>query len=178
MHSDNTEKWDLYNRYREKTGQTMERGTEIPDGMFRLVVHVAIFNSKGQLLIQRRQKDKSRWADLWDVSVGGHVIAGETSELAAERETLEELGLKISLLGKRPALTLTFGNGFDDMYTIEQEVDITKLVLQEDEVQEVRWATLEEVHAMIDEETFIPYEKSLMDLLFFLRNHSEAHTKL
>ena len=119
MHSDNTEKWDLYNRYREKTGQTMERGTEIPDGMFRLVVHVAIFNSKGQLLIQRRQKDKSRWADLWDVSVGGHVIAGETSDLAAERETLEELGLRISLLGKRPALTLTFGNGFEILFATQ-----------------------------------------------------------
>ena len=114
MHNDNTEKWDLYNGYREKTGETIVRGTKIPDGRFRLVVHVAIFNSKGQLLIQRRQKDKSRWADLWDVSVGGHVIAGETSDLAAERETMEELGLFISLAGKRPALTLTFGNGFDD----------------------------------------------------------------
>ena len=178
MRNGNIEKWDLYNRYREKTGRTVERGTAIPDGLFRLVVHVAIFNSKGQLLIQRRQKDKSRWADLWDVSVGGHVIAGESSDLAAERETMEELGLLVSLAGKRPALTLTFGNGFDDMYTLEQEVDISKLKLQEDEVQDVRWATLEEVHGMIDEETFIPYEKSLMDLLFFLRNHSEAHTKL
>ena len=79
MRNDNIEKWDLYNRYREKTGRTVERGTAIPDGLFRLVVHVAIFNSKGQLLIQRRQKDKSRWADLWDVSVGGHVISGRHS---------------------------------------------------------------------------------------------------
>lgn len=178
MHSQNTETWDLYDKYRNLTGQTIERGQKIPEGMFRLVVHIAIFNSKGELLIQKRQKGKKRWADLWDVSVGGHVISGETSDLAAVRETKEELGLDIVLAGKRPALTLSFGNGFDDMYTLEKEVDLSKLVLQEEEVQMVRWATLEEVRRMIDQEVFIPYEKSLMDLLFFLRNHSEAHTKL
>lgn len=172
------EKWDLYTRYRELTGQTIERGTTIPEGFYRLVVHVAIFNLKGELLIQKRQNDKSRWAGLWDVSVGGHVVAGETSDLAAERELKEELGVEISLAGRRPSLTLTFGNGFDDMYAIEQEVDLLKVVLQEEEVQEVRWATIEEVKEMIDQEVFIPYEKSLMDLLFFLRNHSEAHTKI
>lgn len=172
------EKWDLYTKYREVTGQTIERGTPIPEGRYRLVVHVAIFNSKGQLLIQKRQNDKSRWADLWDVSVGGHVVAGETSDLAAERELKEELGLDIALKGKRPSLTLTFGNGFDDMYAIEQDVDLSKVFLQEEEVQAVQWATIEEVKEMIDQEIFIPYEKSLMDLLFFLRNHSEAHTKI
>lgn len=172
------EKWDLYTKDREVTGLTIERGQQIPEGYYRLVVHIAIFHSDGRLLIQKRQNDKSRWAGLWDISVGGHVIAGETSRQAVERETLEELGLKIALHDKRPALTLTFGNGFDDMYTLEQDVDISQLVLQPEEVQEVRWVTFEEVTQMLAEETFIPYEKSLIELLFFLRNHSEAHTKL
>lgn len=170
------EKWDLYTRDREKTGQTIIRGEQIPEGMFRLVVHVCIFNSKGEMLIQRRQVNKSGWPDLWDLTVGGHVIAGETSCMAAERETWEELGLVISMEGKRPAVTPTFPNGFDDMYTLEMEVDLSELVLQEEEVQDVRWAAKDEILTMIDQEVFIPYHKSLIELLFFLRNHSEAHT--
>ena len=127
------------------------------------------------MLIQKRQKTKSGWPDLWDLTVGGHVIAGETSRMAAERETMEELGLAISMEGKRPAVTPTFDNGFDDMYTMEMEVDLSDLILQEEEVQEVRWADQEEILQMIDRETFIPYHKSLIELLFYLRNHPEAH---
>lgn len=169
------EVWDLYDRDRRSLGQTIVRGNPIPEGMFRLVVHVCIFNKKGQMLIQKRQKTKSGWPDLWDLTVGGHVIAGETSRMAAERETMEELGLTISMEGKRPAVTPTFDNGFDDMYTMEMEVDLSDLNLQEEEVQEVRWADQEEILQMIDRETFIPYHKSLIELLFYLRNHPEAH---
>lgn len=169
--------WDLYTRDRQKTGQTIVRGTEIPEGLFRLVVHICIFNGEGQMLIQRRQTTKSGWPDLWDVTVGGHAIAGETSSMAAERETMEELGISISLREVRPALTPTFPNGFDDIYCIEQEVELSGLTLQEEEVKDVRWATKEEIFALIDDGLFIPYHKSLIDLMFFLRNHPEVHTE-
>ena len=45
---------DLYTADREKTGKTMVRGEETPAGCYRLVVHVCIFNDKGQLLIQQQ----------------------------------------------------------------------------------------------------------------------------
>ena len=170
--------WDLYTSDRIRTGQTIVRGTPIPEGMFRIVVHLCIFNRKGQMLIQQRQVNKSGWPNLWDLTVGGHVQAGETSRMAAERETMEELGLCVSLAGKRPAVTPTFENGFDDIFTLEMEVDPGELRLQEEEVQAVRWADFDEIMAMIDAETFIPYHKSLIELLFFFRNHPEAHTKL
>lgn len=171
------EKWDLYDASRRDLNRTHIRGEQIPEGCFRLVVHVCIFNAKGQMLIQKRQKNKSGWPDLWDLSVGGHVQSGETTQMAAERETLEELGLEIHLQGQRPAVTPTFPNGFDDMYTLVQEVDIEDLVLQTEEVQEVRWASLEEVMELIDTKKFIPYHKSLIELLFFLSTNSEAHTE-
>lgn len=172
------EAWDLYSKDRVKLNQTTAKGLGIPEGCYRLVVHLSIFNKEGQLLIQKRQVDKSRWAGLWDLSVGGHVISGESSAQAAERETMEELGLAVSVKDKRPALTLSFGNGFDDMYILEMEVDIDRLKLQPEEVQEVRWADKEEVLGMIADESFIPYHPSLIELLFFLRNHSEAHTRI
>lgn len=172
------EKWDLYSKYREKTGNTITKGEHIPKGYYRLVVHVAIFNSEGKMLIQKRQTDKSRWAGLWDLSVGGHVIAGETSQQAGERETKEELGIDISLQDKRPNLSATFGNGFDDMYAINMDIPLEKIVMQEEEVSDVAWATKKEIFDLIDNETFIPYHKSLIELLFFLRNHSEIHTDM
>lgn len=171
------ERWDLYTCDRIRTGRTILRGEKIPEGFYRLVVHVCIFNHEGEMLIQQRQKNKPGWPNLWDLTVGGHVVAGETSQQAAERETLEELGLRISFEGKRPAFSPTFPNGFDDMYTLEMDVDLEQITLQEEEVQAVRWASREEIYDMIDDETFIPYHKGLIELLFYLRDHPEVHTE-
>ena len=44
---------DLYTADREKTGRTMVRGEETPAGCYRLVVHVCIFNDKGQYYTHR-----------------------------------------------------------------------------------------------------------------------------
>ena len=170
------ELFDLYTVQREKTGKTMVRGERVPDGYYRLVVHVCIFNEKGQMLIQQRQPFKSGWSNLWDISVGGSAVAGDNSQSAAERETREELGLSIDLSGARPSLTIHWENGFDDYYLVNQTPDLDSLRLQYEEVQRVRWADQEEILRMIDGSTFIPYEKSLIELLFFRRNHRSAHT--
>ena len=147
------ESWDLYTKDRERTGKIIHRGEMITQGFYRLVVHVSVFNQAGEMLIQKRQTKKNRWPGLWDLSIGGHVIAGETTQQAGEREMLEELGHVISLSEKRPALTLTFGNGFDDMYTLEEDLALEELTLQEDEVSEVKWATQEEVMRMYEKKT-------------------------
>ncbi len=171
------ERFDLYTADREKTGLTVERGAPIPAGCYRLVVHVCVFDPEGRMLIQQRQPFKRGWADLWDVTVGGCAVTGDSSRSAAERETLEELGLPIDLTDVRPVLTLHFGTGFDDYYVLTRPMDLTALRLQAEEVQAVRWASLEEILGMIDDGSFIPYEKSLIKLLFFLRSHRGAHTR-
>ncbi|MDA8168352.1 MAG: NUDIX domain-containing protein [Nitrospiraceae bacterium] len=61
------------------------------------VVHVLVFNSKGELLLQKRSMDKDVAAGKWDTSVGGHVDPGEAPELAARREMLEELGVEADI---------------------------------------------------------------------------------
>lgn len=160
---------DLYDRDRVKTGQTHRRGDPVPEGYYRLAVHVCIFNAHGQMLIQQRQPFKAGWPDKWDVTVGGSAIAGEDSRQAAERETLEEIGLALDLSRVRPKLTINFDEGFDDIYLIEREVDLDTLRLQESEVQAVCWATREEILAMIDSGLFIPYAKSFIEMLFDTR---------
>jgi isopentenyldiphosphate isomerase len=56
------------------------------------VVHVLVFNRKGELLLQKRSMDKDVAPGRWDTSVGGHVDPGESLEEAAKRELQEELG--------------------------------------------------------------------------------------
>ncbi|MBO2515957.1 MAG: NUDIX hydrolase [Clostridiales bacterium] len=171
------ERVDLYTADRVKTGQTIVRGEPVPEGTCYLVIHVCIFDPAGRMLIQQRQPYKKGWSNLWDVSVGGHAVAGDTSQSAAERETREELGLDIDLSGVRPSLTIHFGHGFDDYYALTRDLDPAMLTLQPEEVQAVRWATEKEILSMIDDGTFIPYEKSLISLLFTRRIHRSAHTK-
>ena len=87
------ELWDVYDKDRVKTGETMERGSAFADGAYHLVVHVCIFNSKGEMLIQQRQPFKEGWPNLWDLTVGGSAVAGESSGEAAKRELFEEIGI-------------------------------------------------------------------------------------
>ena len=165
------EVFDLYDCARRPVGKTMIRGTKTPAGCYRLVVHVCIFNSKGEMLIQQRASCKDSWANMWDVSVGGSVIAGETSQAGAHRELLEELGLDVDFSGLVPALTTTFTGGFDDIYILNMDLDPAGLTLQKEEVQAARWASEEEVLDLIASRRLLPYNSHLIQLLFFRRNH-------
>lgn len=57
------------------------------------VVHLHVFNSKGEVFLQKRPMNKIQ-PGKWDTSVGGHISFGESVETALRRETLEELGIK------------------------------------------------------------------------------------
>ena len=81
------ELFDLYTKDREPTGKKMVRGDRVPEGLYRLVVHVCIFDQEGRMLIQQRQPFKEGWSDMWDVTVGGSAVTGDSSRTAAERET-------------------------------------------------------------------------------------------
>ena len=126
------ELFDLYTEDREKTGKTMVRGKKVPEGLYRMVIHVCIFDEAGRMLIQQRQPFKEGWPNRWDISVGGSAVAGDSSRSAAERETMEELGLSIDLTEVRPSLTIYFEHGFDDYYILTKNIDLSTLRLQPD----------------------------------------------
>lgn len=160
--------WDLYTVDRVKTGETVVRDTGIPAGLYHLQVHVIIFNSKNEMLIQKRTPTKRFYPDLWDVTVGGSAVTGDTSSVAAEREVQEELGLTVHLNGKRPDFTMTYSDTFDDYYIVEMDVPLSDLTLQPEEVQDAAWASREEVFRMMADGTFCPNLTGLITLLFEL----------
>ena len=57
------------------------------------VVHLHVFNSEGQLYLQKRPDWKDIQPGKWDTAVGGHVDLGESIHEALRREVREELGV-------------------------------------------------------------------------------------
>lgn len=177
------EEFDLYTYSRKKTGSKIVRGSgeKIPEGSYRLVVGVLIFNSKGELLIQQRAKEKTTWTNLWDISCAGHVQAGETSQEGASRELKEELGLTYDFTSVPAAISISFPKGFEDFYILHLDLEPGKLNLQKDEVQKVMWASKEKVLEMLEcknpEESFIPYEKSFLEYCFYCSKKQGLHTR-
>lgn len=57
------------------------------------VVHLHVFNSKGELYLQKRPEWKDIQPGKWDTAAGGHVDLGESVDMALKREVQEELGI-------------------------------------------------------------------------------------
>lgn len=158
------EVWDIYNENREKTGKKHIRGEDMQKGDFHTVIHVWIVNEKGQLLIQQRQPWKTGWSNMWDCAAAGSALAGETSEIAAIRETKEELGIDLQMENAEILFTIKFSRGFDDHFLVMQNVDTSDLSLQYEEVADAKWATMDEIRALVQSGEFIPYQ--ILDTLF------------
>lgn len=167
--------WNVYDRDRNLTDRVHRRGEPLKEGDYHLIIHLCIFNSKGELLIQRRQPWKKGWPNMWDLSVGGSALIGENSRRAAEREAKEELGIDIDLSEYRPKFTVNFPRGFDDYWMIEKDIPLEAFKLQEEEVAEVRWVNKEQLQELVDKGIFIKY--SFIDKIFELRHYNSAITE-
>lgn len=164
------ELFDLYDVNRRPLGITMERGGAQPKDAFRLVVHICIFSTDGKMLCQKRVSSKKVFPDMWDVSCGGCVDAGETSQEGAVRETKEELAITLPA-DILPSLTVHFNYGFDDVYCVTMDVDINDVKLQAEEVSEVQWLTKAQIHDMLSNGQFVPYAHEYIDYLFYCQHH-------
>lgn len=158
------ERYDVYDKNRNKTGRTHERGTPVNPGDYHIVVHVWIFNDNGEFLIQKRQSWKKGWPNMWDCSAAGCAIVDDDSKSAAIRETKEELGVDIDLTNEEVAFTINFPTGFDDIWIIKQNINIDNLKLQYEEVAAAKWVKESEIIELVKKGEFI--EHPYLDRLF------------
>lgn len=170
------EKWDVYDKDRNKIKLTVSSKKNLNKDQYRLVAHLCIFNSKNQLLIQKRSPNKTLYPNLWDLTVSGSVLANETSREAMERELFEELGITLSLKEVRVSMAFNFDEGFDDIFITNADIDLSSIKMEAEEVIDVSWASQNEIFDMIKIGTFIPYHKSVIELLFFNKDKMRIHT--
>lgn len=145
VEGDLMELWDIYDKNRNKTGKLHARGNTLAEGEYHLVIHVWIMNSNGQVLISKRHTDKP-FPCMWEC-VGGSVITGESSLQGALREVKEEIGIDLCEQNGRllKSERRDHYNDFYDVWLFEQDIDIKDVIMQADEVIEVKWVTKAEL---------------------------------
>src|SRR6185503_7625243 len=70
-------------------------------GLRHRAVHVLVFNSRGEVFLQKRSMTKDTFPGVWDSSASGHLDAGEDYDACAVREMREELGIVANCPPKR-----------------------------------------------------------------------------
>jgi isopentenyl-diphosphate delta-isomerase type 1 len=119
------------------------RGEIHAEGLMHRAVHILLFNSKGELFLQKRSMSKDEQPGKWDSSAAGHVDSGEAYLDCARREITEELGIvaqqSMQVLFKLPASVLT-GNEHCMVY---RYIFDGPMVLQAEEIDDGQWLTVE-----------------------------------
>ena len=116
-------------------------------------VHIFVFNSRGELLLQKRSATKDEYPLCYTSSASGHLSAGETYETAAPRELKEELGLsgRLEWLSKFSA-----GPDTSQEHTVlYRTVTDASPRIDPNEISAVTFHRLNEIAGMIDREPHV-----------------------
>lgn len=88
-----TEWFPLVNEKGETIGKATRQECHSGSKLLHPVIHLHIFNKKGDLYLQKRSMTKYIQPGKWDTAVGGHIDFGETVKEALKREVIEEIGV-------------------------------------------------------------------------------------
>lgn len=141
---------DLYDKNRNLTGKKIAKGEEIPKGYYITIVVCFMENSEGKFLMQKRSKQKD---GLW-ATTGGHPKSGEDSLTGMHTEILEELGLDIESNELKLVTTVQDNKLICDIYYLKKDINLDDIVMQESEVADVKYLTLEEIKKMYQQGKF------------------------
>ena len=136
--------FDVVNERDEVVGR-QTRGEVHRLGLMHRAVQVLVFNSRGQVFLQKRSMTKDRQPGLWDSSASGHLDRGESYDACAVRELREEIGLELSAPPQR-LFKLPASENTDQehvwVYRCEAEGPFT---LHPEEIERGDWFTPPEV---------------------------------
>ncbi len=153
------EYWDIYDQHQKRTGKKVLKGTRLQNGEYHFIVHVWLRNCERKYLIEERSS-KTSYPYFWCTPCG-NVMADETPLEACIREVKEEIGIDLSDKKEIPfdcSLYEEDGQSYwCQTYLYEIDIDLSKVKLQEEEVSNVRYATIEEIKNMMEHHKFFIY---------------------
>ncbi|MCD7933531.1 MAG: NUDIX domain-containing protein [Tannerellaceae bacterium] len=149
------EYFPLVNEAGETIGKATRRECHSGTKWLHPVVHLHVFNERGELYLQKRAVWKDIQPGKWDTAVGGHVDYGETVEVALIREVWEELSIE------------RFVPEFLASYIFESEIEkelvntyrtvyTGEIYPNEDEVERGRFWSIQEIQDNLGKGVFTP----------------------
>lgn len=144
---------DLLNNRKELIGETCERNA-VPEGKYRLSIHIWIVNDKNEILIQQRSASRKMFPNMW-TNTGGACIAGETSIETVFRELREELNVIPNIDDLELIASYKRKKDYVDVWLLRQNININDLKFNDNEVQAAKWVSIEEWKKLLIEEQAI-----------------------
>ncbi len=152
-----------------KTGQVQTRSEVHKQGLWHRIIVVAIVNEKNEILLQQRSHNKDKNPDKWDISVTGHLSAGQDSLMAATREISEEVSVSLGYSVDVKDFRFMFSyrkeeyvneNYFDrqyyDFFILRQSgLNSSNIRFQSSEVQAIKFVTISELNRMREENLLV-----------------------
>jgi isopentenyldiphosphate isomerase len=151
---------DILDDKGNKTGKIASREEAHKLGLWHKAVHIWFINSQNEILLQLRSMKKESSPGKWDISVAGHVPAGEDDISGAIRETEEEIGLSLrpedfEFIGNvkqestRPEINF-INKEINPVFIVRKDLDISKLKIQKEEVDELKYILFKEFKEMVE----------------------------
>ena len=126
------------------------KGMKPKEGRYINITIVFIENNKGEFLIQKTSKEKGSIF----ATTGGLVKFGSTSIKTIVEEIKEELGIDIDINDLKLVYTKKHPYSFQDTYYIKKDINIEDLTLQKEEVEFVKWMSIDEINELIEKDLF------------------------
>jgi len=153
-HDNNQEMFPLVDEQGNITGAATRGECHNGSKLLHPVVHLHVFNSKGELFLQKRPGWKDIQPGKWDTSVGGHVDLGESVEMALKREAREELGITDFI---PESLThYVFESSRERELVFVHKTTYDDEIHPGDELDSGRFWSVEEIKANIGKDVFTP----------------------
>jgi len=162
------ERIDIVTLNGEPTGDSCMKSFAHEHGLLHASVHIWFYTKSGDILIQKRSKNKDIYPNLWDISVAGHIASKETAIHSAVREIKEEIGLSIAKesLSYKGIWTEkhSHANGMVDhevhhIYITELSLSLESLIPQKEEVSELKLISIHQLEKSINQKKeFVPHD--------------------
>lgn len=160
---------DVLDKNGIKTGEILSRSEVHKKGLWHRIIVVAIINEKNEILIQQRSENKDKNPGMWDISVTGHLSAGQDSLTAATREISEEvsvsLGYSVEVKDFRFMFSYRkeeevnedhFDRQFYDFFILRQSgLNNDNIRFQASEVQAIKFVTVSELNEMREQNLLV-----------------------